>query len=136
MTADAPDPTPQPSGPVMDIHLTERPDTSRHDMGLGIIRILILAFCVMPIVPILWIFRSPELTDNETFLVVSQLVSYGSMVLAFVLLPLLIVVGLVIRANRQKLTTRPYSVTIFILAGVLWLCYVVGVLFLTFQWFI
>jgi hypothetical protein len=58
------------------------------------------------------------------------------MVLAFVLLPLLIVIGLLIRANRQKLTTRPYSVNIFVLAGVLWICYVVGMLFLTFQWFI
>jgi hypothetical protein len=125
-----------PSESVMDIYLVEKPDTSRHDLGLNIIRILILAFCVMPILPILWIFRSPELTNNESFLVVSQLVSYGSLVLAFVLLPLLIVIGLVIRANRQKLTTRPYSVNIFVLAGVLWFCYVVGMLFLTFQWFI
>jgi hypothetical protein len=122
----------------MDIQLTEKPDTSRHDLGLNMIRVLILAFAALPILPICSIFMLPnsaEATANESFLVITQLFTYAGMALAFILLPILIVIGLVIRSSRQKLTGKPYPVRVFILGGVLWLIYAAGAILLGMLWF-
>ncbi|MBN1310582.1 MAG: hypothetical protein JXB30_04115 [Anaerolineae bacterium] len=117
------------------------PDTGKLDSGLTIVRVLIAALAILPILPFCLIFAVgsaiPANSNLEAAVFgISRIVTLLSSSCAALLMPVLIGIGILLARTAHKRTGKPYPTWLFILTGIVWIAYIAVTVALFMIWFV